>query len=358
MKRIILHIGVENTATTYLQQTFANSRESLRRAGVLYPRAPGNENHFRLAALAMDDARSDELKVAAGIRTPEDAIAARAGFFEELAGEAAVSGCDTMLLSNEHCSSRLWDTKDLQRLKNLISPLAEAITIIVYLRRQDEAFLSMYSTAVKSGSTAAPTLPYESIISARFDYEKLMARWAAVFDKKDMVVRLFDTSGGANILDDFMEAAKLPVDIAWQEPTERVNSRLDARKAEYLRILNAFFPEVETDNDATRRGNLAEITAQVAGSGAPLTLPPGVAETMMERLRASNGAVAREYLGRELTGDPLFGELDFAPAAEPYRMTLEDFARMTSEVWSIKHQQSRYLRHRLREALKARSSDG
>ncbi|UVC10745.1 hypothetical protein IHQ71_09260 [Rhizobium sp. TH2] len=353
MKRLVLHIGVENTASTYLQQTFANSRDALRSAGVLYPHAPGETNHIKLAAFAMDDARGDEIRIMAGIRSPGDAAGLKADFLGELAREVSECGCDAILLSNEHCSSRLIHENDVRRLRDLLAPLAETITIVVYLRRQDEAMLSMHSTAVRSGSAQPLGFPSEHVIAARFDYEKLLQRWAIVFGKENIVARLFNHLHNSNILDDFAAAAALPADIGWSEPEEPLNTRLDARQAEYLRILNAFLPNVGDKNHLARRGNLSDVVSKVKDPGPPLGLPPDMAKEILERMRASNGAVAREYFGRELPGDPLFGEVHIPQAAEPYEMTLEEFAKTTAEIWALKHKQSRYLLHRLKEALKA-----
>jgi hypothetical protein len=354
MKNIVLHIGVENTASTYLQQTFANSRDALRRVGVLYPHAPGDANHIKLAAFAMDDARGDEIRIMAGIRSPEDAVALRADFLDGLAREASESGCETMLLSNEHCASRLVHEQDIGRLKDMLAPLAETITVIVYLRRQDEAMLSMYSTAIRSGAVRKLEFPAEHVIEWKFDYEKLLARWAAVFGRQNLIVRLFSELHNGSIRDDFAIAAALPDGIDWSEPEARLNARLNAKQAEYLRILNASFPEFTEQSIARRRGNLSHVVAQVESSGVPLALPQGMAEAITERMRSSNGAVAREYFGGERAGDPLFGNVDIPPAGQPYEMTLEEFAAMTAEVWAVKNQQSQYLLRRLKQGVKTR----
>jgi hypothetical protein len=352
MKRLVLHIGVENTASTYLQQAFANSRQALMKSGVLYPHAPGKSNHIKLAALALDDARVDQIRMMVGIKSPEDAVVLKAEFLDELGREASESGCETMLLSNEHCASRLLHEQEIRRLKDMLAPLAETITVIVYLRRQHEAMLSMYSTAVRSGTSRKLEFPGAHIIEWRFDYDRLLGRWVEVFGRENIVVRLFNDLLNGSILDDFAVAASLPGEIEWTEPEARLNTRLDARQAEYLRILNGFFPEFQETNNSTRRGDLSQAVGQIEGSGVPLALPPGMAQAIMERMHASNEAVARAYFGRELAGDPLFGEADIPATTEPYEMTLMEFAKLTSELWTVKNQQNRYLLRRLRENSK------
>src|SRR5690606_10056545 len=106
--------------------------------------------------------------------------------------EIAESGCDTLLLSNEHCSSRLISNEDILRLKDMLSPLAETTRIVVYLRRQDEALLSMYSTMVRSGSSQGLQFPPGHVIALRFDYARLLGLWADVFGRENIVPRLFN----------------------------------------------------------------------------------------------------------------------------------------------------------------------
>ena len=354
MKTLILHIGVENTATTFLQQTFANSRDALRQAGVLYPRAPGHSNHIALAVLSMEPARAAAMKDLASIEMPEDAVGARQRLLEELTREIAESDCDTLLLSNEHCSSRLINDEDVLRLKDLLSPLAETIRIVVYLRRQDEALLSMYSTMVRSGrSQALQPLP-EHVIAHRFDYARLLERWARTFGRENIVARLFNQMRNGSILDDFAEAAGLPAEISWRELQDRLNTRLDARQTEFLRILNGHFPEFEKEGQLLRRGDLSYAVSQLTQSGPPLTLEAGMTTEILQQLHASNLSVARDYFGRECAGDPLFGEAEIPEGTGGYQMTLETFAEMTAELWALKHRQNQYLMQRLR----AKKTDG
>lgn len=49
MARIVVHIGVHKTATTYLQQRFARNRDKLKSLGVIYPSCDGDTHHNSLA---------------------------------------------------------------------------------------------------------------------------------------------------------------------------------------------------------------------------------------------------------------------------------------------------------------------
>ena len=56
---LYLHIGTEKTGTTTIQSFLAANRDLLKRNRILYPRAPGEQNHRALAAAAQDCARGD-----------------------------------------------------------------------------------------------------------------------------------------------------------------------------------------------------------------------------------------------------------------------------------------------------------
>ena len=55
-----------------------------------------------------------------------------------------------MIFSNEHCHSRLTEHRHIQKLSDLLSKYFESITILVYIRRQDEMARSAYSQCYAS----------------------------------------------------------------------------------------------------------------------------------------------------------------------------------------------------------------
>ncbi len=76
---LYLHIGTEKTGTTSVQKFFRANREVLAQNGIIYPLAPGKQNHMGLAASAQDIGQArGPLRKSLGIKTEAEARTFRA----------------------------------------------------------------------------------------------------------------------------------------------------------------------------------------------------------------------------------------------------------------------------------------
>lgn len=201
LRHLILHIGSHKTATTSIQHRLWHRYEALAGQGILYPRS-GNIwlGPHRLGwSLGLD----------APARNPADKPEQIA---EAMLREAGDKGCDTILLSAEDLS--LLDIDQIERLKSLLP--ADQVTVVVYLRRQDDFLLSFYKQEVQSYFTVYPgdVLDYYlgQFDARMLDYAGLVTRWRRAYPQANLVVRIFEQArqhpGG--MLGDFVETAKLP----------------------------------------------------------------------------------------------------------------------------------------------------
>ena len=156
---LYLHIGTEKTGTSSVQNFFAANRELLARKGVLYPESPGARNHIGLAAAAQDLSGMGPLRKLLGLKDRAEVELYRRKLAAGLEAEYRSRAFKTVVMSGEHCSSRLVDDEEVQWLKDMLSPHFEKIKIVIYLRRQDDYLLSIYSTSVKSGAKFPLDIP-------------------------------------------------------------------------------------------------------------------------------------------------------------------------------------------------------
>ena len=201
-RRCILHIGTEKTGTTSLQRSLALNREALMAQGVFVPAslAPpdpeGAINHSDLAALALADWRLDDpLRLARGITDAPSLARFRAQAAAALASECATVPpfCDTILLSSEHCHSRIQLLHEVAALHGFLAPWVERFTVLVYLRPQHELAMSQHAMHLLAGHPDPeflPELPYPDTHPhprltdpIYFDYDRLLARWSAIFGR-------------------------------------------------------------------------------------------------------------------------------------------------------------------------------
>jgi hypothetical protein len=339
---LYLHIGTEKTGTTSVQKFFRTNRERLARNGILYPATPGNENHTGLTVAAQKLARHGPLRKLKGVQSVESAREFRSTLMEELAAEFRGGPYKTVVMSGEHCSSRLLDDKEVQWLKDYLSPFFETIKIVVYIRRQDDFLLSTYSTSVKSGSIRELAAPPERLVEARYNHWELLSRWARIFGREHIVCRKYEKSAlkSGDIVDDFLAVAGIEAGPDLVRP-EDVNESLDAESLEFLRLFNQHIPRMSSDGLNPGRDNIVALLSKMS-KGPLITLEEGELKRFMALFRDSNRMVAEEYFGgvREDSDDPLFERrTDTRPRTSHATLKVERVVEICAGLWQEKQAQ-------------------
>lgn len=352
---LYLHIGTEKTGTTSVQKFFRANRERLAAHGIVYPVAPGNQNHQGLAAAAQDPAKHGPLRRAMGIRAEDEAQNYRSEMMAKLAVEFRRRPYRLAVMSGEHCSSRLMEDEELVWLKDQLSPFFENIHIVVYIRRQDDYLLSTYSTAIKSGATYPLRLPPDRMIRQRYDHWELLERWVRVFGRDRVICRKFERAALRNgdIVDDILEV--IGIDPAGYERPEDVNESLDAESLEFLRMFNKHVPRFVKRKVNPARDNVVPLLSR-ASEGALLTLPEAELDRFIALFHDSNRKVALEYFGgvRTDSDDPLFARRsDKRERTRQAVLTPERAVELCAFLWQEKQAQLEKVMERakrLREA--------
>lgn len=339
--QLFLHIGAEKTGTSSLQQFFRLNREKLKTASFLYSETAGVESHTALAAAAQSDHKVDDLRILRGIGTPAQAREFRDSFTQQLAEEAQNAGCARSVLSSEHLSSRLTSAVEVETLAKMLRGIADSITVIVYLRRQDEFLCSTYSTDVKSGFTGPMRVPGEGLRQERYDYYALLERWASVFGKENIVCRLYEKSRltRGDVVDDFADLIGLSLAADYVRPPP-INESLDVTALEFLRLFNATVPRIANGALNPARGNIVQALTKVSTGPRP-TLSDALLRDFMRYFERSNRRVALEYFGAVAkAGDPLFGEEGGSDRAKAQMqpLTAEQAVALAARLWERKQE--------------------
>ena len=264
----ILLIGTEKTGTTTLQHFLAANREVLAARGFLYPSFCGSPNHTGLAAYALDPARRDPLRAPFGAHGEADVAPMRARL--QAAAEAELKGGATAIFCSEHCHSRLTTLAEVETLRDFLRGFFDEIRIGVYLRRQDQVALSLYSTRLKSGEAERQILPRADGDDPFFNYDRSLALWEEAFGREAMHVRLFDrrTLTNGSVVDDFLATWELGP-IQGFAPVADQNESITPVAQEYLRRLNPHLAPVGgLPVDEVRGPLAARLAALFPGRGA------------------------------------------------------------------------------------------
>ncbi|PPQ28586.1 hypothetical protein CCS01_24095 [Rhodopila globiformis] len=248
----ILHIGTEKTGTTSLQNCLGLNRKLMADNGYFIPRSPvglsdgTTMNHVQLAMVSMYDEKfDDDLRRQYGILNKQSLDKAREDLFVRFSQEVAEApeACHTLVLSSEHCHSRLATLEEVRNLKDFLDHFCDAYRIVVYLRPQHELAISQYGMFIANGVNNIdmfPPLPpppgYDKdVYTSRsyFDYRGLLERWADVFGAEAVQPRIYanDTLRGGDVARDFLADLSLHGHL---EPPPRLNGSVDARGQTFL----------------------------------------------------------------------------------------------------------------------------
>jgi len=327
---LTLHIGTEKTGSTSIQRFLAKNRARLREAGVLFPVAPGLDNQKALTAIAEENTEDSALQEIFDIRTKSDLQRFRQDLRQKLRKELREGGCSHVVMSNEHCSSRLRDHSQVDFLRTFLSEFFDRIRILVYIRRQDDFLISTYSTMVKTGRTNPIHVPSAKGQLRRYDHWDLLSRWAEVFGRENIICRKYDRSElvDGDIIKDFGAQAGVPTTPEYERPV-MTNESLDAEALEFLRIFNRYY------NRTGHRSQLVQALAAIS-DGPLVTLPEDELVKFMGLFTESNEKVATEYFGGPIEGsdNPLFPARTDSRVRDVYKpLTIDRAVQIAALLW-------------------------
>ncbi len=274
--KCVLHIGTEKTGTTTLQRFLGENRALLAERGYFIPKSLSPyqvlANHERLTTTSLETTKlSDDLRRAARLETQADVIAHRVRVRDEFDQEVRQIETRipmTLLLSNEHCHSRLISDDEVQTLYEFLSRYADDFEVIVYLRPQHELATSLYDQALKAGYADIDVLPDLGGTKIRwveqryFDYDDLTLRWGRVFASNKVRPRIFvrEELIGESIIDDFLYA----IGCDHKSSTARVEEN-KSMSSEFQSVLNAVNRYAKTHSEHISPGIRARLIAKLQG---------------------------------------------------------------------------------------------
>ena len=302
VSKIWLHIGAEKTGTTSIQAYFALNRAKLAELGCLYPASlsgpnspGGGANHVALTAYALDDSKiHDQTRILTQFKKFPTAEAFRNRVRQGLVEELSARSFSTMILSNEHCSSRLQTDEEVRRLKRLCNEFSQNVTVVFYVRNQIDFLASHYSTTVTGGNTKPFPSPIPAAMLEKANYDAMLKPWESVFGRENVVVRLFESREfkDKDLLEDVSHV--MGVSTAGLDRPERKNESLSPAALTFLREFNKHVPRILNGEINVLRGQIVEALRAVEPD-ARFAIPRSDAEEAKSFYVAGNQALKRRY---------------------------------------------------------------
>jgi hypothetical protein len=269
--KCFLHIGTEKTGTSTIQEFFANNRDELARRGYYYPGSLGLPNNRSLPVAAFNASRRDDFTAQHGIYTDDALIAFQGNVLRNFKSEIRkLSPGSTVICSSEHIQSRLTTLEEIERLKRILheAQLTD-ITVIVYLRNPAETANSLCSTAIKSGDITRDIMrdippPDNEHFENICNHKKTVEKFASVFGKEKVVVRLFrkDKFINQSLLHDFTSIVGLGTDLDGLTIPVNQNESLSLLGMMILRNLNETIPPVNSNGINDQRKDLTQLVSK------------------------------------------------------------------------------------------------
>ncbi|HEX2590790.1 MAG TPA: hypothetical protein VHL34_04820 [Rhizomicrobium sp.] len=320
MKKLVLHIGVKKTGSTTLQQFLSKNRPNLREQNAVYLRSPGKIVGGKFFELFQ--AREPD-------RTKVDNFTA--AFRREILG-CEDTGVRVAIASDEAlCEMRRDSAVALQQF---LSSFFKEVEIVVYLRRQDEAMASHYSTSLRGGGTRLVPLPEEPDLKLKtLHYEQMLEVWASAFGESWVRPRLYDRKEliDGDLLRDFLTVCGLNPNGNFNH-IDNANTELSKDVQLFMGMLNKHIPARINGKPNPARGPLFHMFDDFPDTGKGMKPTRGEAEAFYQNFREINENVRRRWFkGREKLFDEDFSKY---PEKRSDVLTPERAVEIAAFMWS------------------------
>lgn len=326
-----VHIGTEKTGTTSIQEFLMSNREIFLKKDILYSYAIGNNgSQWDFTFLAYSGIKRDLYCLSRKIDTMCKFLQHKNRIISDLKVEIQKTKCKNILISSEHLSSRLQDTKEIREVLNILYSLGfKNIKIIIYLREQSSEVVSAFSTAIKSGSDIS-SIQRNPDKYIRGKYNLLLLKWIEVFGKENIIVKLFDKNEfyQGDLLKDFIYSIGLEWDDKFIIPPKQ-NETLDLMGIEILKRINEHLPWRVENKINYLRGDLSTyICKHFQNSKDPhlkFKPPKEIIQSYIDYFEESNEWVRKEFFPHK---EKLFPKKDLSNYKENYELK-----EMKPEYW-------------------------
>jgi hypothetical protein len=266
--------------------------------GYFFPESVGKTNHYKLAIAAYGSIRKDDLLIQHRLDTKEKLKAYQKNIVYRLKSELKENLKPCVIFSSEHIQARLQTDQEVYILKEILTSIGfDEFNIIIYLRRPSDLASSLYSTAIKTGSTrSCPPSPGNKYFDNACNHKNTLQRFGSVFGTSSIMPRIFDKSELKNgsLIDDFLDAISFPACSAFIVPKSK-NESLSPIAIEILRRFNRRVPRFANGKSNPVRGNIVGIFETYFSGNGKYLMPETIYQEYEEIFQESNEWVRENY---------------------------------------------------------------
>lgn len=347
---IYLHVGTTKTGTTSVQEFMYNNEKKLRDRGVIYPKFAGDprhkrSNHIRMIGYAQNSDVTNSIKLSLGLNNVAESESYRE-WFGKLFIQKTKDVDKTIVISSEHCSALLTDEAEIKRLHSLLSSTGHEVKLIVYVREQVNYLKSSYSTQLKNGDMGDISYPSKKTIEEKYNYSLILNKWASIFKKENMIVRVFerDKLKNKNLIHDFLDiVGGSDFDLEGLVFEESKNESLGEDSAEFMRLFNKLFPRVVDGELNKNRGPIASLIEGVP-HGDSINYPQEFVIRLRTELAESNAQLRRDFIDGEYSNPFVIKDETILDGSTKADLSKSELMQIWASLWSQMVKEHNYLR--------------
>jgi len=226
-KNLYIHIGVNKTGTTSIQNFLDSNKEFLEKNDILYPDfAKIWSAHFPLAwGLNAGKSPSNYKNI--------DRVWEKLKEYLDLRSEKNI------IISSENFIL-LRDIKKIEYIKSVFADYN--IKVIMFVRSQDLWIESLYLQAIKMGVNVPTFEEYIKRPGQLLDFNEIILPWEKTFSKNNITIVDFDDKKvKSNLIKNFLEIIDSNIDISDIDLLKNENESLTRELAEFLLKYNQYF---------------------------------------------------------------------------------------------------------------------
>lgn len=229
-KEVFLHIGIPKTGTSAIQKYMFDSRHELINKSFLYPNSG-------ILGIAHYDISTAFREIDNDNKTKK-----HHQILENLISEINKTLCTKVLISSE----AFVKVKNIKNIKDWLGKYS--VKILIYLRRHDHWWQSMYSQAAKQVVNPPWPIDIQGYLDYSLNnpnlrysnYSYFVDSWSNIFGKENVIVRVYEKEQNiGGIIPDFLDA--IGVDSLSNDHSKhylRINKSLDPKTIYMLSIVN------------------------------------------------------------------------------------------------------------------------
>jgi len=296
---IILHIGTEKTGSTSIQEFLRASKDSLSELEILFPESIGHTCHIDFTACALHDSPEHPIRNLLGLTVQESFLEFVKNIKRKLSTEIKNNSPSLIIISDEHINAHLSSVESLLAFKELCEEFGEIKSVIIYLRRQDDFRLSMFSQGVRSGNLSGflklGPLPTFKVIPYRLNYLQMLNNLACVFGKEVLIPRVYDRNAFLNndICADFIDASGIDIPYI-RETTGEKNKSIDPRIIKHLARISSLLKKINKNWAEKLRLSVIHNCEKIF-VGSSIVLKKEIHQCYMAQFDEQNELIKKEY---------------------------------------------------------------